>query len=51
MRLRVAVYVDNDGLLCALNTHYKTKKFVYLEDRYKIKDIFIMTRKEDYNTF
>lgn len=42
MRLRIAVYVDNQGLCCVINTHYKTRKYVYLEDKYKVKDIHIM---------
>lgn len=40
---RIGVIVDNNGLCCTFNTHYKTKKFIYLDDKIKVRKIFIMT--------
>ena len=42
LQFRIAVFIDPQGLCCIINTHYRTRKFIYLEDRLKIKDIHIM---------
>jgi hypothetical protein len=39
------------GMCCVLNTHYKTKKFVFLEDKYKVKEIIIMPKTVDISPY
>eukprot|EP00347_Sterkiella_histriomuscorum_P008402 403345231 len=47
IKSRLAVFIDNQGLMCVINTHFRTRKFVHLEDRLKIKDVHIMVNFND----
>ena len=51
IRLRIAVIIDSQGMGCVVNTHYKTKKFVFLEDKLKIKKVFIMPMMNEMSPF
>ena len=50
-RTRTAVFIDSNSMLCLLNTFFKTRKFFQVDERLRIKDIYIIPQYSGNNNF